>query len=128
MCFVGRPHGVGEGVVPAAHDLEVRGLALRKPRGQGFDQRALGRCRSVGQGQRGLGGIVGRGEGVAAHVLVSQLPWKVVVRAGRIGDAPERHGAAGIGAERAAEAGDSLIVEIGEAPDEPAIEPELRLG
>ena len=119
-------HGVGEGVVPGA--LVVDRFALRVAGRQRLDQRALRRGDAAGQRQRGAGGVVGAGEGRRLAGGVHQLPGEVVVRPGRVADAPMRHGAVRVGRQRLLEAGDRLLVVVAEAPVEAAVEPALRVG
>ena len=58
---------------------------------------------------------------------VERLPGLVVVRADGIGDAPARDGQIGVELEGTLEAADRLVVVERIGPDQPAVEPDLRL-
>ena len=117
-------HGIGEGIVPGA--LVLDGVALGKAGGERLDQGALRRGDAVGEGQGGLGGVIGAGQGAGLGIGVPHLPRKIVVGADGVGDAPMSHGAVRIGCQRGFEAMDGLLVVEAEAPVQAAIEPKLR--
>ena len=119
-------HGVGEGAVPAGHVVDRR--TLRIALGQCSDQRALGRRRMDGGGQRLLRGVVGGRQRRGLAAGIHQLPRQVVVGTRGIGDAPMRHRAGGIVLERPFEAADRFLVIVGVGPDQAAIDPELGFG
>ena len=98
-------HGVGEGVVPGA--LVVDGVALRIAGGQRLDQRAFRRGDAADQREGGAGGVIGAGERRGLAGGIHQFPGKVVVRPGRVADAPMGHGAVRVGLQRLLEAGDA---------------------
>ena len=119
-----RAHGVGEGIVPGA--LVLDGVALREAGGERLDQGAFRRGDAVGEGQRGLGGIIGAGEGAGLGIGVPHLPREIVVGADGVGDAPMGHGAVRVGCQRGFEAVDCLLVVEAKAPVQAAVEPKLR--
>ena len=116
-------HGVGEGVVPGA--LVVDRVALRIAGGQRLDQCAFRRGDAADQCQGSAGGVIGAGERRGLAGGVHQFPGEVVVRPGRVADAPMGHGTVRVGLQRLLEAGDSLLVVEAEAPVEAAVEPAL---
>ena len=118
-------HLDGEGLVPGR--LVLDHLALRVARRQRADQRLLDR-RGVGRGSQGaLHGVVRGFERALLAGRIVAVPGQVVVRAGGVGDAPVRHGAAGIGLERLLETLDRFGMVEAVEPVQSAIEPELRL-
>ena len=72
----------------------------------------------------GDGGVRG-GHGVGQLLRLEGVPVLVVVGADRVGEAPVRHRAGGVGLDRALEAADGLLVVEGVAPGEAAVEPGL---
>src|SRR5271169_7063286 len=125
MRLVRVAHGVGKGVVPRA--LVVDRVALRIASRQRLDQRAFRRGGPTGQRERRAGRVMSAGQcrGLAGGVV--QFPRVVVVRSGRVTDAPMRHGAVWVRRQRLLEAGDGFLVVIAEAPVEATVEPTLGL-
>ena len=125
MRLVREAHGVGKGVVPGA--LVVDGVALWIAGGQRLDQRAFRRGDAADQRQGSAGRVMGAGErrGLAGGVL--QFPGVVVVRPGRVADAPMGHGTVRVGLQCLLEAGDSLLMVVAEAPVEATVEPPLGI-
>jgi hypothetical protein len=118
-------HLDGEGLVPGG--LVLDRLALRVARRQRSDQRLFDR-RGVGRGgQCALHGVVRGFERALLAGRIVAVPRKIVVRPGGVGDAPVRHGTAGISLQRLLEALDRLGVVEAVEPVQAAIEPELRL-
>src|SRR4029077_18658821 len=77
--------------------------------------------------QRSTGCVIGARERRGLAGGVHQLPGEVVVRPGRVADAPMGHGTVGVGRQRLLEAGDSLLMVKAEAPVEAPVEPALGL-
>ncbi len=126
MRAINLAHGTGIVVVPDRADLVrlVSGVAMRERADQHpfdgarmIEARHCAACRVIGKRERALqvDGIEG-------------LPLLVVVWTRRVGDAPMGEGAAGVGVRRKLEAAYRFLMVVAVAPDEPAIEPELRLG
>ncbi len=124
--FENPAHRLGVGLVPAG--LVLDRLALRVAGRQGADQGLLDGRRAVRAAERPLHGIVGRRQCLGFSGRIVEVPGQVVVRARGIGDAPMRHGAAGIMLQRLGEAFDRFLVIEGIDPVQTAVEPELRLG
>src|SRR5271163_5082312 len=122
---VSEVHCIGKGIVPRA--LVVDRVALWIASRQRLDQRAFRRGGPTGQRERRAGRVMSAGEcrGLAGGVM--QFPRVVVVRPGRVADAPMRHGAVWVRRQRLLEAGDGFLVVVAEAPVETTVEPALSL-
>src|SRR6516164_2542561 len=125
MRLVYEPHGVGEGVVPGS--LVVDRIALWIAGWQRLDQRAFRRADATGEREGGAGRIIGASErcGLAGRVL--QFPREIVVRPGRIRDAPMSHRAVSVRLQRLFEAADRFLMVVAKAPVETTIEPTLGI-
>ena len=116
-------HGGRVLVVPGGAVLGRR--VLREARPQRSDQRPLDRRAGAGQLVGAGDGAVSGGHGVDQLLPLEGLPVFVVVGADRVGEAPVRHRAGGVGLDRVLEAADGLLVVEGVAPGEAAVEPGL---
>src|SRR5262249_14888113 len=91
------------------------------------DERLLGRGRTAGAGQGPLGRRERPRQRRRQVSGVEGVPRLVVVRADRVGHPPVGHGAAGVGLDGPLEAADRLLVVERVRPDEPPVEPQLRV-
>ncbi len=119
-------HRLRIGGVPRHHVIDR--LSLRIARAQRLDQQVFDGRQPLDAGQRLLQGVIRHGQRLRPPGRIVEMPRQVVVRPGRIGDAPVSHGAGRVCLGRLAEALDRLAVVIGIGPVKPAIEPELRIG
>ena len=122
---VGLAHGPDVALVPCRRIHRRR--RRRVAGGDRGDERLLGRGRAAGAGQRPLGRRERLRQRRRQIGGVEGIPRLVVVRAGRVGHPPVGHGAAGVGLDGPLEAADRLLVIERVRPDEPPVEPRLRI-
>ena len=96
--------------------------------GQGFDQMPLGIVPARAQRQCELNVVVRCLRELIGFNLSQVAPNQVVERSTPVGDAPMRHDTVGVVSECPLEAFHPLFVIEAEAPQQPQVEPALRLG
>ena len=119
-------HGIAIRPIPSAEPGRVGGLVGWETVAQGRDERLFTRARVRCPGVGCLDNRMAPRDGHRGLAGAEEIPGHVVEGAIGIGDTPIRHGAVRIGVQGALKADGRLFVVEAVAPEQTAVEPDLR--